>query len=80
LSDLRRVFCGKLNFQRFIINLEVLEYLESYFTSVRAMLKTATDTLKNKTKISLSINVGGPVFLIPQKSSSPNVLVIDTGN
>lgn len=57
----------------------MLEYLESYFTLVRAMLKTATDTLKNKTKISLSINVGGPVFLIPQKSSSPNVLVIDTG-
>lgn len=61
------------------MNLEILEYIQKYVNIIRGIIKSATDTLKNKTKISLSINVYGPVFLIPQKSSSPNVMVIDTG-
>ncbi|KAH1005296.1 hypothetical protein HUJ04_006309 [Dendroctonus ponderosae] len=82
LGRIHFIFLYKLmvQLQRFIINLEVLEYLESYLQLTRKAVKVATDTLKNKTKISLSINVFGPVFLLPQKSSSPNVLVVDTGN
>ncbi|XP_066252577.1 intermembrane lipid transfer protein VPS13A-like [Euwallacea similis] len=82
LGRIHFIFLYKLmvQLQRFVINLEILDYVEKYLNLVSKAIKSATDTLKNKTKISLSINVSGPVFLIPQKSSSPNVLVIDTGN
>ncbi|KAL1509464.1 hypothetical protein ABEB36_004192 [Hypothenemus hampei] len=82
LGRIHFIFLYKLmvQLQRFVMNLEVLEYLEKYVNLIRTAIKAATDTLKNKTKISLSINVCGPVFLIPQKSSSPNVMIIDTGN
>lgn len=67
------------NLQRFIVNLEALPILEKLTSKLHQKLSTATETLKNNTKIILAINVSGPVFLIPQKSSSPNVMVIDTG-
>ncbi|KAJ8960584.1 hypothetical protein NQ318_013873 [Aromia moschata] len=65
--------------QRFIANLEVLPLLEKSITRLHRWITAATETLKNNTKINLAINVCGPVFLIPQKSSSSNVMVIDTG-
>ncbi|XP_060526445.1 intermembrane lipid transfer protein VPS13C-like isoform X2 [Cylas formicarius] len=82
LGRINCIFLYKLmvQLQRFVINLEALDFMEKYAKVLRRTVKAATDTLKNKTKISLSINVCGPVLLIPQKSSSPNVLVIDTGN
>ncbi|KAG5885875.1 hypothetical protein JTB14_019138 [Gonioctena quinquepunctata] len=43
------------------------------------LLIDITKNLRKDTKINLAIKLCGPVFLIPQKSSSPNVLVIDTG-
>lgn len=39
----------------------------------------ATESLKTNTKIHLAINLKGPILLFPQKSSSPNVVIIDTG-
>lgn len=42
-------------------------------------MTTVTDTLKANTKIHLAISVCGPILLFPQKSSSPNVMIIDTG-
>ncbi|XP_030755861.1 vacuolar protein sorting-associated protein 13A-like [Sitophilus oryzae] len=81
LGRIHCIFLYKLmvQLQRFIIDLEALDFVERYARLVRGAIKTATDTLKNKTKISLAINVCGPVLLIPQKSSSPNVMIIDTG-
>ncbi|KAF7285850.1 hypothetical protein GWI33_009822 [Rhynchophorus ferrugineus] len=81
LGRIHCIFLYKLmvQLQRFIIDLEAMDYVEKYVKFIRSAIKSATDTLKNKTKISLAINVCGPVLLIPQKSSSPNVMVIDTG-
>ncbi|KAF7277497.1 hypothetical protein GWI33_007043, partial [Rhynchophorus ferrugineus] len=80
LGRIHCIFLYKLmvQLQRFIIDLEAMDYVEKYVKFIRSAIKSATDTLKNKTKISLAINVCGPVLLIPQKSSSPNVMVIDT--
>ncbi|XP_050293548.1 intermembrane lipid transfer protein VPS13C-like [Anthonomus grandis grandis] len=82
LGRIHFIFLYKLmvQLQRFIMNLEIIEYVESYLNLIRRTVKAATDTLKNKTKISLAIGVSGPIILIPQKSSSPNVILIDTGN
>lgn len=65
--------------QRFIINLEAIPYINNIVEYLYNAVTTITDTLKANTKIHLAINVCGPVLLFPQKSSSPNVMIIDTG-
>ncbi|CAH1112949.1 unnamed protein product [Psylliodes chrysocephalus] len=82
--QLGRIHCTFLyklivQLQRFVMNLEAVPFLEKLFVKFNKMFIDITKTLKNNTKINLAINVSGPVFLFPQKSSSPNVLVIDTG-
>lgn len=81
LGQMHCTFLYKLVVQlhRFIINLEALPFMEKVINLVEETVTQATDTLKTNSKINLSINVCGPVLLFPQKSSSPNVMVIDTG-
>ncbi|XP_057653630.1 intermembrane lipid transfer protein VPS13A-like [Diorhabda carinulata] len=65
--------------QRFVTNLEALPFIENLFEKINIFVIGITKTLKPNTKINLDINVSGPVLLFPQKSSSPNVLIVDTG-
>ncbi|XP_063908904.1 intermembrane lipid transfer protein VPS13C-like isoform X2 [Zophobas morio] len=66
--------------QRFVMNLEALPYINRIIEYLYNAVTTVTDTLKANTRIHLAINVCGPVLLFPQKSSSPNVMIIDTGD
>lgn len=59
--------------------MEALPYLEASVAFLNKAINKATATFTTNTKINLAINVCGPVLLFPQKSSSPNVMVIDTG-
>ncbi|CAH1186159.1 unnamed protein product [Phyllotreta striolata] len=82
--QLGRIHCTFLyklivQLQRFFANLEILPLIEKVVVKFNNALVDVTKTLKNNTRINFSINVSGPVILFPQKSSSPNVLVIDTG-
>ncbi|XP_072395854.1 intermembrane lipid transfer protein VPS13A-like [Diabrotica undecimpunctata] len=81
LGRIHCIFLYKLivQLQRFVANLEALPFLEKLFLKMNTLVIDITKTLKANTKINLAINVSGPVFLFPQKSSSPNVLIIDTG-
>ncbi|EEZ98160.2 hypothetical protein TcasGA2_TC000586 [Tribolium castaneum] len=65
--------------QRFVTNLEAVPYINNIIEYLYNAVTTVTDTLKANTKIHLAINVCGPILLFPQKSSSPNVMIIDTG-
>lgn len=65
--------------QRFIANLEATNLIDKLLESLSKAVSTATDTLKTNAKVHLSVNVCGPIVLFPQKSSSPNVMIIDTG-
>ncbi|XP_017782614.1 PREDICTED: vacuolar protein sorting-associated protein 13A-like [Nicrophorus vespilloides] len=82
LGQLHVTFLYKLIVQlhRFIVNLEGLQYLQNAYDFFNKMTVKATETLKTSTKINLSINIKGPILLLPQKSSSPNVVIIDTGD
>ncbi|KAK9875024.1 hypothetical protein WA026_005834 [Henosepilachna vigintioctopunctata] len=82
LGKIHFTFLHKLivQVQRFIINLEALPYISKSIMGLQKIINRATDTFKTSSKIHLSINLCGPVFLFPQKSSSPNVLVVDTGD
>ncbi|RZC35875.1 vacuolar protein sorting-associated protein 13A-like, partial [Asbolus verrucosus] len=65
--------------QRFIVNLEAISYINQIIDILYNAVTSVTDTLKANTKIHIAINVCGPILLFPQKSSSPNVMIIDTG-
>ncbi|KAF5301566.1 hypothetical protein FQR65_LT08871 [Abscondita terminalis] len=65
--------------QRFIMNLEGLAFMQMIVLPLQNSLNKATDTIKGIAKINLSINIHGPILLFPQKSDSPNVVIIDTG-
>lgn len=66
-------------FQRFISNLDAHSLLENLSKKVNEIVCTIRQNLKPTNKINLAVNICGPVVLIPQKSSSPNVIAIDTG-
>lgn len=54
----------------------VIELLSTKVNNIIARIKM---NLKPNNKINLTVNICGPVILVPQKSSSPNVVAIDTG-
>ncbi|KAI4458553.1 vacuolar protein sorting-associated protein vps13 [Holotrichia oblita] len=68
-----------IQLQRFIANLEALCYVEKMANFARKLVNQATETLKYNNKIHLAVNIKGPVLLFPQKTSSPNVIIISTG-
>lgn len=81
LGQIHVTFLYKLivQLQRFIVNLEALPFMQKTVVFLHNKLTQATDTLTNSTKINLVINMRGPVLMFPQKTSSPNVVIIDTG-
>ncbi|XP_045467694.1 vacuolar protein sorting-associated protein 13C-like [Harmonia axyridis] len=82
LGQLHFTFLYKLivQVQRFIVNLEALIYVNKVLTFLKKAVRHATETFQKSSRVHLSLNLCGPIFLFPQKSSSPNVLVIDTGD
>ncbi|GJQ74448.1 hypothetical protein Trydic_g21318 [Trypoxylus dichotomus] len=68
-----------IQLQRFVVNLEALCYIEKIANCIRKIVEQATDTLKLSPTIHLAVTIKGPVLLFPQKTSSPNVIIISTG-
>lgn len=66
-------------FQRFVINVEAVSFVQKTLYFMAKIMRKATHTLKAFTKIQTHINISGPILLFPQKSSSPNVIIVDTG-
>ncbi|XP_044757951.1 vacuolar protein sorting-associated protein 13A-like [Coccinella septempunctata] len=82
LGQLHFTFLYKLivQVQRFIVNLEALVYVNRLLLYLKKAVANATKSFQTSSRVQLSLNLCGPIFLFPQKSSSPNVLVIDTGD
>lgn len=73
------VIIKDFNSQRFFVNLEAICYFERVTNAIRDIVNRATETLKHNSKIHLAVNIKGPVLLFPQKTSSPNVIIVSTG-
>ncbi|XP_025830546.1 vacuolar protein sorting-associated protein 13C [Agrilus planipennis] len=81
LGRLHITFLYKLivQFQRFLLGMEMISCVESLYEIFSRNISKITETLKPNSKIHLAINLQGPVILFPQKSDSPNVIIVDTG-
>lgn len=62
-----------------MINIETVSFVQKTLYFIVKIMKNATHTLKAFTKIQTHINISGPILLFPQKSSSPNVIIFNTG-
>lgn len=81
LGQIHLTFLYKLfvQLQRFIINIEALPYIQTSMHYLDKSLQKISHSLRASTKIQISVNICGPILLFPQKSSSPNVIIFDTG-
>lgn len=81
LGQIHLTFLYKLfvQLQRFIINMEALSFIKNCFNLLKISFLKASNLFYTATKIQMSINICGPILLFPQKSSSPNVIIFDTG-
>lgn len=81
LGKIHLTFLYKLfvQLQRFIVNIEAIAFMQTCLKYIKLAATKTINLLRSSIQIHTQININGPIVIFPQKSSSPNLIIIDTG-